>query len=245
MQRPDDAACDVVLNREDIVHFAVEAVGPQLVAALRVDELRGHAQPLAGLAHAALEHVADIEVARHLAHVDRLVAIAQGRVARDDEQFGHGGEQGDDVLNHALGDVVLIGFAGQRLERQHRDRRTAARPAGRFVPIRQIRRCGFRLGDEAEAAARKGLDHRLVAAAVADGAAQGVDAGVQGRVRDRAAVPDRLDQLVLADDAVAMLDQVGEQAEHLRFQRLLFALARQFQPFRVEGIVAEADHQDL
>src|SRR5664279_126081 len=44
-------ACDLVLNREDVVEGPVEALRPELVPARDVDELRGHAQLPLSLIH--------------------------------------------------------------------------------------------------------------------------------------------------------------------------------------------------
>jgi hypothetical protein len=70
--------------------------------------------------------------------------------------------------------------------------------------------------DETEAPARDGADQLLVFAAVADRRSRGVDAAGQGRIRHDPAVPDGSEQVVLADDAVAVLHQENQQVEHLR-----------------------------
>ncbi len=70
--------------------------------------------------------------------------------------------------------------------------------------------------DEAKALARDGADQLLVLAAVADRLARGVDAAGQRRIRHDPAAPDRSDEIILADDAVAVLQQVNQQVEHLR-----------------------------
>jgi hypothetical protein len=58
--------------------------------------------------------------------------------------------------------------------------------------------------DEAKALARDGADQLLLLAAVADRLARGVDAAGQRRIRHDPAAPDRSDEIVLADDAVAV-----------------------------------------
>ena len=82
---PDDAVGDLVLYRENIFERAVVAVCPDMVAGGRVDQLRGNAHAIAGLAHAAFEHVAHAELAADLPHVD-VALVGEGRVAGDDEQ---------------------------------------------------------------------------------------------------------------------------------------------------------------
>ena len=79
-----------------------------------------------------------------------------------------------------------------------------------------MRRCDAHVADEAQALARDGADQPLLLAAVADRLARGIDAAGQGRLRHDPAAPDRSDEIVLADDAVAVLHQVDQQVEHLR-----------------------------
>ena len=69
--------------------------------------------------------------------------------------------------------------------------------------------------DEAEAFAGGCPDEPLLFAAVADGASRRIDAAGQRRFRDDPAVPDGLDDLVLADDAAPVGDEKGENIEDL------------------------------
>ena len=61
LDRAGDAGRDLVLQIEDIVERAVEAVGPEMTAAARVNQLPGDAYPVAGLPHRAFEDVADAQ----------------------------------------------------------------------------------------------------------------------------------------------------------------------------------------
>jgi len=63
--------------------------------------------------------------------------------------------------------------------------------------------------DETKAPPCDGADQLLLFAAVADRLSRGVDAARQGRLRNDPAVPDRGDQIVLADDPVAVPYQVN------------------------------------
>ena len=89
---------------------------------LDVDQLRGDPHPVAGLAHAALEHVADAERLGHVRHGDRCLLVDEGRVAGDDVQLGQLREIGDDVLADAVGEILLLGIAAHVVEREHGDR---------------------------------------------------------------------------------------------------------------------------
>ena len=61
-----DGGGDLVLDGEDVGELAVVALGPDVAVGRGVDQLDGDAHPVAGLAHAALDHVLDAELARHL-----------------------------------------------------------------------------------------------------------------------------------------------------------------------------------
>ena len=51
-----------------------------------VDQLAGDAHAVAGLAHAAFEHVAHAKLAADLPDVERLALVGEARIAGDDEQ---------------------------------------------------------------------------------------------------------------------------------------------------------------
>ena len=68
-QRFDDLLHHLVLDGEDVGQLAVVALGPQMAAARGVDELRGDAHAVAGLADAAFEHEAHAELAADLLHL--------------------------------------------------------------------------------------------------------------------------------------------------------------------------------
>ena len=67
LERRDDAADDLVLHREHVGEHPVVALGPQVPAGGRVDQLRRDPDPLAGPAHAALQDVAGAQPGAGLA----------------------------------------------------------------------------------------------------------------------------------------------------------------------------------
>ena len=156
------------------------------------------------------------------------------------------------------------GIAAHVLERQHRDRRLvrqrqAARPAPQRGRASARRRCAasgvtarrrppaqrslLDLADEAEAALVQRADQRLLVAVVADRAPRRADARIERRVGDHPSLPHRLEQLVLADDPVAMPHQIGEHVEDLRLDRHGRAGVPQFLPHQIDLIGAEAENQ--
>ena len=79
---------DLVLNREHVFDDAVVALGPHLIAILRVDERRGDADPLAGAPHTAFDDGADVQLLTHLLVPDHPSLELKRRAARDDAKPG-------------------------------------------------------------------------------------------------------------------------------------------------------------
>jgi hypothetical protein len=74
---------------------------------------------------------------------------------------------------------------------------------------------GCDLGDEAKPAARDGPDKTLRCAVVADRAARRVYPTGERSVRDDPSVPNRLENLILADHAIAVGSQIDQKVEYL------------------------------
>ncbi len=122
LQGLDDCLRNLVLQREDVVQVAVVAFGPEVVVARRLDQLRRDAHATAGAAHAALEHVVDLQLPRHLRQVDVLALERERSVARDDGERGDLAQVRDDVLADAVAEIFLLQVAAHVGERQHADR---------------------------------------------------------------------------------------------------------------------------
>ena len=133
------------------------------------------------------------------------------------------------AVRSSAGSCRCSGSAGRARERLGRSR-------VRFAAVR-----GFRLhvADEAKTFSRNGADHDLILAAVADRLARGVDPARQRGFGNDAAIPHRLDQIVLGDDVVAVFDQVNQQIEHLRLDRDAFAAAGQLAKVDIEHMVGK------
>src|SRR5207249_3845093 len=78
---------------------------------------------------------------------------------------------------------------------------------------------------------------------VAERVAGGIDAAAERRVGDDTPLPDRAHQIVLADDPVAIADQVLQQVEHLRFDGKQFVAAMKLAPVAVEHKILEQVQQ--
>ena len=74
---------------------------------------------------------------------------------------------------------------------------------------------GAHVGHEVVPAGVDGLDDPLCLPVVPDRPAGGLDPGRQRRFGHETITPDRVEQLLLRDDAVAVDDQIAEHLEHL------------------------------
>src|SRR5262245_22122352 len=72
------------------------------------------------------------------------------------------------------------------------------------------------IADETKPAPVKRANEALVVAAVAERAPCRADPGAQRRLRDDAPLPNRVEQLVLADEPVAVPNEMNQQVEYLR-----------------------------
>ena len=124
LERGDDRLRDLVLQREDVGKIAIVAFRPDVLVVRAVDQLRGDPHAIARFAHAAFEHVRDLELPRDLRQVDVLAFERERGVARDHRQRGHLAQVGDDVFADAVGEILLLGVAAHVRERQDGDGNT-------------------------------------------------------------------------------------------------------------------------
>src|SRR4029434_9576754 len=87
-----------------------------------VDQLAGDAQPTSRLADTALQHVTHAQLPGHLAHVDCPALVGKGRISCDHEQLVEAGQGRDDVLDHAVDEILLFEVARHVGERQYGNR---------------------------------------------------------------------------------------------------------------------------
>ena len=124
-QLADDRTGDLVLHLEDIRELAVVGFRPEMKTGLRVDELRRDPHLVASLANAAFEHGFDTQLAAHLPDVHVAALVGERRGARRDLQTRNARQQVEQLLGHAVAEIVLGGITAQIRERQHGDRPAA------------------------------------------------------------------------------------------------------------------------
>ena len=240
-QGAGDGGGEFVLHREDIDQVAIVAIGPDMAAGRRVDQLRGQADASAGFADAAFQNVADTQFAAGLNHIDMTALINKGRVAGDHEHPAEFRQRGDQILGHAVGEIFLLGIAAQIGERQDRDGGLVRQ--GEAIRRRRPRRVrpalDDRIGDEAHALARHGPDRPLRRAAVAHRLARQFHGRIDRPVGNNPAAPDMLDQFVAADDTLAVFKQIHQQVEHLRLDDHRRAVAMQLAARQIECVAGE------
>jgi hypothetical protein len=138
-----------------------------------------------------------------------------------------------------------LGAEGQRFAGWHKFRGMVSRVlrsescsdrrSGRIVVVD--------IADETKPALVDGANEALVVAAVAKHAPCGADARAQRCLRHDAALPNRIEQFVFADDPVAMSNEVNEQIEHLRLDVDDVASTPQLMARNIDLEIGEAEVQ--
>src|SRR5262245_51789938 len=110
--------------------------------------------------------------------------------------------------------------------------------------IRSFRSIGFpHVAHEPVALARDRTNQPLFLAAISDRLAHRVDMAGQGGFRDDPSTPYRIDQVVLADNARAVLQQIRQQVEDLRPDRNRLGSTGELPPIRIEHVYVEGELQ--
>ena len=97
------------------------------------------------------------------------------------------------------------------------------------------------LPDESESTLTLRMNEVLIVAAVAQRPPRSTDARAERCLRDETTLPNGFDQLILAHDSVAMLDEVNDQIEDLRLDVNNHAGSPQFLPGDIDFETCEAE----
>ena len=93
--------------------------------------------------------------------------------------------------------------------------------------------------DKAKAFPREGANAGLLLASVADGLAHGIDPAGQRRFGDNAAAPDRGNQIIFADDAITIFDEIDQKIENLRLESDRNVARAQLPALAIQHIIIE------
>ena len=113
----------MILKLEDVLHRAIESIGPKMRAGAGVQQLCAYANAISNPANGAFQHVQNPKVSADLSNVHCSTLVGKSRISGDHEKAADARQLGDDVLNYSIGKIVLIGDFAHVLEGQHRDRR--------------------------------------------------------------------------------------------------------------------------
>jgi hypothetical protein len=123
LNRSHDAGGDLVLEIEQLLGNAIVVLGPEMVPIGRIDQLGRDAKAVACPPYAPFEEVPDAEFAADLLNADGSPLRRERRVPGDDEERPHPRQSRGDVLDDAIGEMLLLGVASDITERQNGDRR--------------------------------------------------------------------------------------------------------------------------
>jgi hypothetical protein len=129
----------------------------------------------------------------------------------------------DDVIDHSVRKIFLFRIGAQVGEGENGDRWFIGERKSAFWLFFKIAGdCRARrslrfphLSNETKALARQGLDEALFLAGIANRAPGYIQAGRQRRIGDDTPIPNGVDKVVFADDALPVADQVIEQVKYL------------------------------
>ena len=121
---------DFALHLEQIGHGLVEPLGPEMISALRVDQLDIDAHPISAALNAALQDITNVQLAADLLQIDVLAFVGEGRVSANHERAADARQVRCQALSHAVHEIFLLRVAADIGEGQDDDRE--ARRGGFF-----------------------------------------------------------------------------------------------------------------
>src|SRR5262245_43668808 len=195
---------------------------------------------LAETANTAFDDIANLQRTGDALGIGGQAAKLKGSGTGLYRQPAPPGQVGDDILGDPVAEIVLTRIGAKIAKGQDRDCRPAIGPAvGGRVDFVWFDRLSLHLADETESLPSACADVLLPLTAVANSAARGVDAIAQRRFRYDPSLPDGRQQLVLADHVIAVLDQMQQQVEDLRFEMHRLAVAGQLASRGIKSALAE------
>src|SRR5215472_6057822 len=99
---------DLVLNFEDVGHFAVEAFRPHVVALGSSDQLHTYAHAIARFAHASFQYTTYLQSFSNVPDVLLSTPEGEGRSAGGDPQIFHAREGIDYFFGQPVAEVLVL-----------------------------------------------------------------------------------------------------------------------------------------
>ena len=118
---------DLVLDIEHVLHLAVVALGPQVIAAGHLDQLRRDPQPVSRPLNAALENGPCSKLPADRSHVAGLALVGERGCARHDVEPLHVRQFVGDLLADPIAQVLVLGVGAEVGERENHDVRGSGR----------------------------------------------------------------------------------------------------------------------
>ena len=126
-----DRARDLTLQREYITQVAVIALSPDQLFGRGINQLGRDANPLAGALNRTLHDIGDVQVLCDLPDRNTGALIARHGCARNDPKGFDTGERSDELLAHAIREIILVLPSGEISKKKHRERRLGLSRQGR------------------------------------------------------------------------------------------------------------------
>ena len=126
VERARQTRDDFILHVEEIGERLIESLGPEMIPGFGVDQLHVDAHAVSAALNAALEDIADIQLAPDYLHIVRLTFEGERRVARDDVSAPNAREVGGQALRDPVDEMLLFRVAADIGEGQD-DHRKARR----------------------------------------------------------------------------------------------------------------------
>ena len=104
---------NLILHHEDIGQIPVVSLRPQVGPIRSGNELRGHSNARAGLAHAAFQNVCDSKRLRDAPRIRVLALERKSRRARDHLQAWQLIQRMDDLFRQTVAEVFLLGIGAE------------------------------------------------------------------------------------------------------------------------------------
>lgn len=231
IERPRETTGDRVLRFRKASAIGVEAIGPDVSSAFRIDQLHVDPNLLTHPPHTAFENVANPELMPYLLQVAEFALIGKRGVASDHEASRDSRKISGQVVRNAVCEIILLRVVRKVCEAQHDDRQPRQRT---HAVWRNCCGTGARLcidprcsRDEAIASAGHRLNVVSLRSALIEDAAERRDLNREVAVLDHGLGPDRGDDLLLRDDL----------ARDRRFRRVLCACRRQLPKFPEHGVM--------